>query len=110
MNPLVSALLDLAVRITKWIVRRLAQWSLKRVVTWMRTKVRTFKGRWDAARIERNEKRMGWLEGRIERWTRAANWIEENAMKALGTAARDVCKLKAFRKLPDYASCEKLAA
>lgn len=105
MNPLVTALLDLAVRITRWIVRNLARWSLKRVVTWMRRRVAAFKRRLSLAKSPR---RARWLRGRIARWTAAALWIEERALEALGDAAREVCKLPAFRKLPDYARCEKV--
>ena len=104
MNPLVSALLDLAVRVTRWIVRRLARWALKRVVTWMRKRI---KGFYDQLAVARTKRRQRWLRGRIDRWTDASVWVELHASKALGEAAREACKLDAFRKLPDYASCEK---
>jgi hypothetical protein len=110
MSTFVLALLDIAMRITKWIVRRLAKWAVTRVVTWMRSKVRTFKDRWSRARIEGDAWRVRWNEGRIGRWTKAADWIEARALKALGEAARTVCKLPAFKKLPDYASCERAVA
>lgn len=108
MTKIALTLLDLAVRITKWIVRRLAKWAVTRVVTWMRGMVRTFKRRWERARIERVQWRMDFNIGRIERWTKAADWIESKALATLGDAAREVCKLPAFRKLPDYASCERM--
>jgi hypothetical protein len=104
MNTLVLALLDLAVRITRWIVRRLARWALKRVVGWMRKRIKSF---YEQLAVARTERRQRWLRGRIERWTKASVWVELHATKALGEAAREVCDLKAFRKLPDYASCEK---
>lgn len=110
MNALVSALLDLAIRIGRAIVRRLARWAVKRVVVWMRKRVGVFKDRWHRARIEGDAWRERWNLGRIERWTKAADWIEERALQTLGEAARKVCTLPAFRKLPEVASCEKLAA
>lgn len=110
MNPLVTALLDFAMRIGKAIARRLARWTVKRVVAWMRKRVIAFKGRAESARIEGDAWRVQWNAGRSVRWTKAADWIEERALKALGEAAKQVCKLSAFRKLPEWASCEKAVA
>jgi hypothetical protein len=107
MNPLVTALLDLAVRIGKAIARRLARWTVRRVVAWMRERIEVFRDRLGEATRER---RKLWLRGRINRWTQAANWIEARALKALGEAARQVCKLPAFRNLPQWAACEKAVA
>ena len=110
MNTLVLALIDIAIRITKWIVRNLARWTLRRVVSWMRKRVVKFKERWQRAYLENNERRVKWLAGRIERWTKAADWIEERALQGLREAAKKACELPAFQKLPDYASCEKLTS
>lgn len=109
MNWLVAALIDLAIRIAKVIVRRLAKWTLRRVVTWMRKRVGVFKDRWQLARIDDNQRRMAWLAGRIERWMKAADWLEANALEKLRDAARQACQLPAFASLPEYASCERLS-
>lgn len=108
MTTLVALVIDLAIQIGKAIVRRLAKWTLKRLVTWMRKRVGIFKDRWNHARIEGNQRRMRWLMGRIERWTHAADWLEQNAMETLREAAREACELDAFRRLPERASCELL--
>ena len=107
MNPLVEALIDIAMRIAKAIVRRLARWTVKRVVAWMRGRVEVFRERLGRADTER---RRLWLRGRINRWTQAANWIEARALETLREAAREACKLKVFRKLPEVAACEKAVA
>lgn len=110
MNTLVLALVDLAVQITKWIVRNAARWAKKRLLAWMWRRIRTFKQRWERARIEGDERRQRWLTSRIQRWTKAAEWIEEKADEVLKGAAERACKLPAFQKLPDYASCERLTS
>lgn len=110
MSTLALALIELATRITKWIVRNLARWALRKVVTWMRRKVRTFKDRWQAAYLEDNTRRMKWLAGRSARWTKAADWLEANALQQLREAAKHVCTLPAFGELPEYASCERLTS
>lgn len=107
MSTLVTALIELAARIAKAIVRRLARWTVKRVVVWMRGRVEVFRERLAEAD---NERRRMWLRGRINRWTQAANWIEARALQTLREAAREACKLPAFRKLPEWASCEKAVA
>lgn len=105
MNPLVTALLDLAVRIGRWLVKRLAKWAISHVVGYMKGKVEDFRRRLARAKAVRRRK---WLRGRIARWTKAADWIERNALARLGDAAHEVCKLPVFRKLPEVASCERL--
>jgi hypothetical protein len=110
MNTLVSALIDIAVRIGKAIVRRLAKWALDRVVGWMWRKIAGFKRGWLAARIEDNKRRMRWLAGRISRWSKAAEWVEKRALKTLREAAQEACKLPAFAKLPEVARCERMVA
>lgn len=107
MNTLVTALLDLAVRIGRWLVRRLAKWAVSHVVGYMLGKVEDFKRRLARAKIPR---RKTWLRGRIARWTKAADWIERNALAKLEDAAHEVCRLPVFRKLPEVASCERFAA
>lgn len=110
MSTIVLALIDLAARIAKVIIRNLARWTLKRLVTWMRKRVAVFKDRWKRAYIEDNNRRMLWLSGRIDRWTKAADWLEENALAKLREAAQRACKLPAFQRLPEYASCEYLTS
>jgi hypothetical protein len=110
MHWIVTALIDLAARVAKAIVRRLAKWTLTRLVRWMRKKVRDFKDRWNRARIEGDERRMRWNLGRSERWTKAADWLEENALEKLRDAAERVCRLPAFQKLPEVARCELLSS
>jgi hypothetical protein len=104
MTTLVSALIDIAVRIGKVIVRRLAKWTLTRLTKWMRGRVRVFQGRLLMAKTDR---RRAWLAGRIHRWLDAIFWLERNAIEALGKAAKKACSLAAFRKLPEVAKCEK---
>jgi hypothetical protein len=110
MSTLVSALIDIAIRIGKAIIRNLARWTLKRLLRWMWKRVGVFKERWERARIEGNERRQRWLLGRIERWSRAANWLEERALETLREAAKQACQLPAFQKLPPQASCELLSS
>ena len=105
MTTLAASLLDLAVRIGRWLVKRLAKWAISHVVGYMKGKVEDFRRRIARAKTVRRRK---WLRGRIARWTKAADWIERNAMAKLEDAAHEVCKLPAFRKLPEVASCEKI--
>lgn len=106
----VAALIDIAIRIGKAIVRKLARMAAKAVVRWMRKRVIVFKERWERARVEGNERRMAWLLGRIERWTHAADWIEANALAKLREAAQAACADGVFAGLPERASCEKWTA
>lgn len=110
MSTLVLGLIDLAARIAKWIVRRVLKWTLRRLVGWMRKRVGVFKQRWEHARIEENERGMRWNMGRIERWTKAADWLEQHAMEQLREAAKRACDLPEFAKLPEVARCELLSS
>jgi hypothetical protein len=110
MSALALALIDLAVRITKWIVRNVARWTLRRVVAWMHKRVGVFQARWRDAYLQGNQRRQDWLAGRISRWLKAAEWLQENALEKLRETAQKVCTLPAFGKLPEYASCERLTS
>lgn len=107
MNTLVAGLIDIAIRLGRWIVRRLAKWALSHVVGYMLGKVDDMKRRIARAKTDRRRK---WLRGRVARWTKAAKWIEANALKKLGEAAKEACKLPAFAKLPEVARCERMVA
>lgn len=107
MTTLVSGLIDIAIRLGRWVVRRLARWAVDHVVGYMLGKIDDFQRRLAKAKTERRKK---WLRGRVRRWTRAAAWIQSRALEKLKDAAGEACKLPAFAKLPEVARCEKLVA
>lgn len=107
MTTLVAGLIDLAVRIGKWLVKQLARWAKAHVVGYMMGKVEDFKRRIMRAKTSRRRK---WLRGRVSRWTKAIAWINEQSGVFFRDAAKDACKLPAFAKLPEVARCERLVA
>lgn len=107
MTTIAAGLLDIAIRIGKWLVRRLAKWVKGHVVGYMLGKVDDFKRRLARAKTDRRRK---WLKGRISRWLKAARWLEERSGVFVHDAAAEVCKLPAFAKLPEVAKCERLVA
>jgi hypothetical protein len=104
-NSIVKGLIDIAVRIGKWVVRRLAKWMKTHVVGYMKGKVEDFKRRKALAKTPR---RIAWLAGRISRWTAAVRWLDRQSGVFFRDAAKEACKLPAFSKLPEVARCERL--
>jgi hypothetical protein len=107
MTTLVKGLLDIAVRIGKWLVRRLAKWVKVHVVGYMKGKIEDFKRRKARAKTHR---RIMWLAGRIARWEKAMRWLDRQSGVFFRDAAKEACKLPAFAKLPEVARCERLVA
>jgi hypothetical protein len=107
MTTLAKGLIDIAIRIGKWLVRRLAKWLKVHVVGYMRGKIEDFRRRLARAKTDR---RRAWLKGRISRWTKAANWLDKQSGVFFNKEAAEVCKLPAFAKLPEVAKCERLVA
>lgn len=107
MTAIAKMLLDIAVRIGKWLIRRLGKWLRQRVIGYMLGKVDDFKRRLARAKTARRKR---WLRGRIDRWTRAVRWIERQLHTVLHDAAKSVCKLPEFKRLPEVARCERLVA
>ncbi len=107
MNTWVTALIDIAVRIGKWLVKRIAYWARDHVVGYMKGKIEDFKRRRANAKSARRKR---WLSGRITRWTRAAQWIQMAALQHLAHEAQRVCELDDFKRLPNVARCERLVS
>lgn len=119
MNPLVRGLINLAVRIGRWLLdvasRRGGKWLseyleeransvLKRRLT--ATLERYAKARNDLSR-RRINRRIEWLRGRIRRWLSAADWLRAQAADLDDKAIAAVCALPQVKALPLSAACEE---
>jgi hypothetical protein len=106
-NTLVLALLEIAVRIGRWLVKRLARWARAHLVGYMRGRIEDFKRRLKRADDNDWERREAWLKGRISRWTAAMKWIEKRSATEAKKLAHTVCALPEFGELPEQAACER---
>jgi hypothetical protein len=103
-STIVTLLIDLAVRLGRFILERLARHGYKRLLSYMRRRIKVFRGRLERARTVHREV---WLRGRIERWTNAIKWLEQNAAKVAAEAVHTICELDEVKRLPLHAACEK---
>lgn len=104
MTTLAAALVDIAIRIGRWLLQRLARWAISHVIGYMRGKIEDFKRRRANPKIA--DWRREFLAGRIQRWTKAVRWIERHSLAFLNEQSRNLCKLPEVRKLPLRAACE----
>lgn len=104
MSTLVTALIELAVRIGRWVLERLAKRGFGRLIGYMEGKVDDFERRLARSKSARRKR---WLRGRIDRWTCAVAWLEAHSSKVAGKVVREVCRLPEVQKLPLKAACER---
>lgn len=104
-----EGLIKWAIAIGRRLINWLARKAIRLLVPWMRERVEVFRIRLARAKTDRRQR---WLEGRIKRWTLAANWLERHAT-ALGKCARGVFTALAkgeARFIPTISDCERLVA
>ncbi|HWB76606.1 MAG TPA: hypothetical protein VG755_16690 [Nannocystaceae bacterium] len=107
MNKIVSTLVDVALRIGRWLVRRLSARGALWLQHYMEGKVEDFERRLARARTERRKR---WLKGRISRWNRAIAWLKANAKKVTDTVIDAVDRELTDRGIAMVAPEERLVA
>lgn len=104
MNPIVKGLINLAIRIGRWLLDLAARRGGAFLRGYIEERVGVFKKRLARANTAR---RKEWLSGRIARWTAAARWLKAKAAQLDDAAIKAVCSLPQVKALPLSAACEE---
>lgn len=108
MTTLVSALIDIARRIGRWVIERLARVAGRRLGFYMLERAEVFRAR---AKRAKSARRKRWHTGRAKRWEKAGAWLlawSDDVGKCIATEA-DTLLAKA-KGLPRVAKCERMVA
>ena len=96
-------------KIGRWLLHQISIWGWWRIRRYMRRKIRRFRRRakkWAArGRVMLSDFNLG----RIQRWTAAMEWMNENRRRLTRDAA-DAAERHLRSKIPYHVSCEECTA
>jgi hypothetical protein len=108
MPTIAKRLLLLARRIGRWILERLSRRGVTMLIGYMSGKVDDFRRRLAAAKKRGNARRVGWLTGRISRWSAAVRFLVRHQQEILDSVIREAEALAS--RLPLVSDLEREAA